>query len=62
MKILLIILIIFLALLGPVVFLWSLNTLFEQGNISAYIPHNFWTYLACYGIFVTLKSTSVRSK
>ena len=34
--------------IGPMIFLWALNTLFEQGSIPAYIPHNFWTYLATF--------------
>lgn len=55
---------IFSFIIGPVIFLWSLNTLFEQAGSSTYIPHNFFTYLACYGIFLIIKlfSTETNSK
>ena len=47
---------------GPLVLLWSINTLAEEANVKFYIPHNIWTYLACFGIFLTLKGSSVFSK
>ena len=41
--------------LGPMISLWSINTLFEQASIVAYIPHNFWTYLAVIALVATFK-------
>ena len=33
-------------LLGPLVTIWSINTLLEQAGVTTQIPHNFWTYLS----------------
>lgn len=47
-----VLLIALLMLVAPAVALWSINTIFEQGSIDAYIPHNIWTYVASYGLMV----------
>lgn len=41
-----------LLLLGPLILLSSLNTISEQSSMGWYIPHNVWTYLSCYGVFL----------
>lgn len=42
-------------LIAPMVMYWSLNTIFEQSNIQAYIPHNVWTYISGFGIMLALR-------
>lgn len=32
----------------PALIFWSVNTVLEQSGISTFIPHNPWTYGACY--------------
>jgi len=44
-----------LLLIAPLIFLASLNTIFEQANVDIYIPHNIWTYLSSYGIMIVLR-------
>lgn len=44
-----------LATLAPLVFLWSLNTLFAAAGTALYIPHTFSTYVACFGVFSCLR-------
>jgi len=55
-------LLILLLAISPMIVLWSLNTYSEQAHWGWYIPHNVWTYLATYGLFmlrgVTYKNTS----
>lgn len=43
-------LLILLVCIAPLVALASLNTIFEQASIQAYIPHNVWTYLSVWGL------------
>ena len=39
-----VILIILLLCISPALFLWSLNSLAELGNVDFYIEHNVWSY------------------
>lgn len=43
-------LVILLMCIAPLIALASLNTIFEQASIQAYIPHNVWTYLSVWGL------------
>lgn len=43
-----ILLIIALFLVAPFLFIWSINTLLEQGGSTYHITHGFWSYLASY--------------
>ena len=52
---LLIVVIVILLCIAPMILLWCLNTLSEQGDLGYYIPHNFWTYLASIGILVYIR-------
>lgn len=45
--------IVLLLLISPMLFLWALNTFFEQAGSTAYVPHGFWTYLASF-VFIGL--------
>lgn len=47
-----------IVIVAPMLFLWAVNTLFEQGGVVAYIPHNFWTYLASLSIIALFRGTS----
>jgi hypothetical protein len=47
---------IFIILLGPAIILWSVNTLAEQAQWGWQIPHNIWTYLACWGLLLNFKN------
>lgn len=42
--------IIALLCLGPLITLWSFNTLMEEAGSSFYIPHTFWSYVATIGL------------
>jgi uncharacterized membrane protein YidH (DUF202 family) len=55
---LVLVLIVLLLLLTPILTLWSLNTLSEQGSLGWYIPHNVWTYLAIYALVVVFRGGS----
>jgi hypothetical protein len=51
--------------ISPMIVLWSLNTYSEQAHWGWYIPHNVWTYLATYGLFMlrgVKTSTSSKSE
>ncbi|MCP4990232.1 MAG: hypothetical protein GY928_30595 [Colwellia sp.] len=41
-------------LLAPLILLSSINTLAEQAQVSFYIPHTFWSYVASYGLMICL--------
>lgn len=60
--ILVIALIIFAILLGPLVGLASINTLAEQAGVAFYIPHNGWTYLSMWGLMLTFSGSRGASK
>lgn len=49
----------FMLLLAPMLFLWSVNTLAEVAGTKFYIPHTFWSYLAS---FVLLLVAGTRSE
>lgn len=57
--ILIIVFALFMLLLAPMGFLWSVNTLAELAGTKFYIPHTFWSYLAS---FVLLLLFGARSK
>ena len=40
----LVVLCVALVCLGPVIFLWSVNSLADAGGASFYIPHTLWNY------------------
>ena len=48
--VLIVTLFVILLLIAPALLYWPLNTISEQGSLGWYIPHNFWTYLAGYGV------------
>lgn len=56
------VLILMLLILSPMIFLWAINTLSESSGSTLYIPHEFWTYIACYGIFLCVRGSSSSSK
>lgn len=55
---LLAVLILMLLILSPMIFLWAINILSESSGSALYIPHEFWTYIACYGIFLCVRGSS----
>ena len=55
-------LIVFIFCIGPMLILWSANTLLEQAGAATYIPHNFWTYLAVLVLGCLFTSSSKASK
>lgn len=54
------IVLILLFILGPILGLWGINTLFEQGGFNHYIPHNVWTYLAIWALMIVFKGGTVK--
>ncbi len=46
---------IILLMVCPLILLSSVNTLAEEANISFYIPHTVYTYLASYGVMLCLR-------
>lgn len=57
------VLVFLLLCIAPLVTLASLNTIFEQASIQAYIPHNGWTYLSVWGLMLVFGgSSSMKSK
>lgn len=55
--------IVILMCIAPLLTLASLNTIFEQAGIQAYIPHNGWTYLSVWGLALVFGgSSAVRNR
>lgn len=48
-------LVLLVLLIAPMLALWALNTLSEQGSLGWYIPHNVWTYLAIYALVAVFR-------
>lgn len=42
----LVLIVVLLLVIGPVLLLWSANTISEQASLGWYIPHNIWTYIS----------------
>ncbi len=50
-------LIVLVLLISPLLTLWGLNTISEQGTMGWYVPHNLWTYLAVYAVIMPIASS-----
>jgi len=47
--------------IGPMLFLWFINTLAEQAGSSFHIAHGFWSYLASVVLMVIFAGSSKAS-
>jgi hypothetical protein len=56
-----ILLIIAILLIGPMLFLWSINSLSELGGSSFYIDHSVWSYVVSL-VFLAVMKASADSK
>ena len=50
--------VIFLIILSPMLFLWSLNTLAELGNVKFYIEHSIWSYWVAFVFMMCVRGAS----
>ena len=58
----LILALIVLALLGPVLLIWSVNTLSESGGSSFYINHTMFNYFVAFVLLVLVRGGCSGSK
>ena len=58
LKIALIVLVVVLVIiLGPMIFLWSVNSLAELGGANFYIAHSIWSYFVTFVFLVVMKAS-----
>jgi hypothetical protein len=54
--------VVLMALIGPAIMLWAINTLAAAGGSGFYIKHGFWTYVACLALMSILGSSASAKK
>jgi len=52
----LIIIVLLLACIGPMLLLWSVNSLSELGGAEFYIDHSIWSYFVALVFLIVMKS------
>jgi succinate dehydrogenase/fumarate reductase cytochrome b subunit len=57
-----ILLVVFVLCIGPMVFLWSVNSLAELGGAKFYIEHSLWTYFVSLVFLSVMKASASSSK
>jgi len=48
--------------IGPMLFLWSINSLAELGGSSFYIEHSVWSYFVSLVFLAVMKASSSNDK